>query len=78
MPQTGDIAVAQLTAVPSRTSEMSDTAGVPVRGRSGPRHALTTIIADLLLIGLAGYVRGFAVYAAVIARVVVEQDIRKG
>lgn len=78
MPQIGDITIAQLTAIPSGTGKMGDAAGVPVRGRGRPRHALTTIIADLLLIGLAGYVRGFAVYAAVIARVVVEQDIRKG
>jgi len=78
MPQTGDIAVTQLTAVPSGTGEMGDAAGVPVRGCGGSRHALTTIIAYLLLIGLAGYVRGFAVYAAVITRIVVEQDIRKG
>lgn len=77
MPQIGDITVAQFTAVPSGTGEMGDAAGIPVRCRGGPGHALTTIIADLLLIGFAGYVCGFAVYAAMIARVVVEQDIRK-
>jgi len=72
MPQTGDVAVTQLAAVSSGTGEMGDTAGIPVRGRGGPGHTLTAIIADLLLIGLAGYVCGFAVDAAVIARVVVE------
>lgn len=72
MPQIGDIAVTQLAAIPSRTGEMGDATGIPIRGRGGPGHALATIIADLFLIGLAGYVRGFTVDAAVIARVVVE------
>lgn len=78
MPQIGDVAVAQLAAVSSGTGEVGDAAGIPVGGRGGSGHALTAIIADLFLIGLAGNVCGFAVDAAVIARVVVEQDIRKG
>lgn len=77
MPETGNVAFAQLAAVPSGTGKMGDAAGVPIRGCGGSGHALTTIIADFFLIGFARYIRRFAVDAAVIARVVVEQDVRK-
>lgn len=77
MPEAGDVAVAQFAAVPSWTCKMSDAARVPIRSCGGSGHALTTIVADFFLIGFARYISGLAVDAAVIARVVVEQDVRK-
>ena len=78
MPETGNVALAKFTTVSPGTSYMRYAVWIPIRssGRSG--HALTTIVADLLLIGLAGNVRGLTVDAAVIARIVVEHHVRKG
>lgn len=78
MPQTRDVAIAKFAAVPSGAGYVRNAVRVPVGGSGGPRHALTTIVADLFLIRLAGYVSRLAVDAAVVARVVVEHHVRQG
>lgn len=78
MPQAGDVAVTQFATVSPRAGYVRHTVRIPVGSSGRSRHALTTIVADLLRIGFAGDVRGLAVDAAVIARVVVEHHVREG